>query len=110
MNGIFLLLPQENMEVFWMNLLKKVMLFALILFGMVVFSTMAGAAKNPDTGASQEWAAIDGFRSARFGYKESDVLRAIKKDFRINKNGVSRVVNQQEKTVTLGIDVKDLIS
>ena len=98
------------MEVFWMNLLKKVMLFALILFGMVVFSTMAGAAKNPDTGASQEWAAIDGFRSARFGYKESDVLRAIKKDFRINKNGVSRVVNQQEKTVTLGIDVKDLLA
>jgi hypothetical protein len=76
----------------WMNLFKKVMLFALILFGMVVFSTMAGAAKDPDTGASQEWAAIDGFRSARFGYKESDVLRAIKKDFRINKNGVSRVV------------------
>ena len=92
-----------------MNLFKKVMLFALILFGIVVFSTMAGAAKDPDTGASQEWAAIDGFRSARFGYKESDVLRAIKKDFRINKNGVSRVVNQQEKTVTLGIDVKDLL-
>ena len=94
---------------FWVNLFKKVMLFALILFGMVVFST-AGAAKDPDTGASQEWAAIDGFRSARFGYKESDVLRAIKKDFRINKNGVSRVVNQQEKTVTLGIDVKDLLA
>ena len=94
---------------FWVNLFKKVMLFALILFGMVVFST-AGAAKDPDTGASQEWAAIDGFRSARFGYKESDVLRAIKKDFRISKNGVSRVVNQQEKTVTLGIDVKDLLA
>ena len=86
------------------------MLFALILFGMVVFSTISGAAKNPDTGASQEWAAIDGFRSARFGYKENDVLRAIKKDFSINKNGVSRVVNQQEKTVTLGIDVKDLLA
>ena len=86
------------------------MLFALILFGMVVFSTISGAAKNPDTGASQEWAAIDGFRSARFGYKENDVLRAIKNDFSINKNGVSRVVNQQEKTVTLGIDVKDLLA
>ena len=28
----------------------------------------------------------------------------------INKNGVSRVINQQEKTVTLGIDVKDLLA
>ena len=92
------------------NSMKQVALFALIIFCVVLFSTMAGAAKNPDTGASQEWAAIDGFRSARFGYKESDVLRAIKKDFKINKNGVSRVINQQEKTVTLGIDVKDLLA
>ena len=95
---------------FKINSMKQVVLFALIIFCVVLFSTIAGAAKNPDTGASQEWAAIDGFRSARFGYKESDVLRAIKKDFRINKNGVSRVVNQQEKTVTLGIDVKDLLA
>ena len=46
----------------------------------------------------------------RCGYKEGDVFRAIKKDFKINKNGVSRVINQQEKTVTLGIDVKDLLA
>ena len=92
------------------NSMKQVALFALIIFCVVLFSTMAGAAKTTDKGAYQEWAVIDGFRSAKFGYKEGDVFRAIKKDFKINKNGVSRVINQQEKTVTLGIDVKDLLA
>ena len=45
-----------------------------------------------------------------FGYKEGDVFSAIKKDFKINKKDVSRVINQQEKTVTLGIDTKDLLA
>jgi len=90
--------------------MKQVVLFALIIFCVVLFSTMAGAAKTSDKGASQEWAVIDGFWSAKFGYKEGDVLRAIKKDFKINKNSVSRVINHQEKTVTLGIDVKDLLA
>ena len=92
------------------NAMKQVVLFALIIFYVVLFSTIAGAVKAPDKGTYQEWAVIDGFRSAKFGYKEGDVLRAIKKDFKINKNGVSRVINQQEKTVTLGIDVKDLLA
>ena len=92
------------------NAMKQVVLFALIIFCVVLFSTMAGAAKTSDKGASQEWAVIDGFRSAKFGYKEGDVLRAIKKDFMINRTGVSRVINQQEKTVTLAMDVKDLLA
>ena len=92
------------------SIFKTLPEFVLIIFFVVLFSRIAGAAKAPDTGVSQEWAVIDGFRSAKFGYKEGDVLRAIKKDFKINKNGVSRVINQQEKTVTLGIDVKDLLA
>ena len=90
--------------------MKQVVLFALIIFCVVLFSSMAGAAKTPDKGASQEWAVINGFRSANFGYKEGDVFSAIKKDFKINKKDVSRVINQQEKTVTLGIDTKDLLA
>ena len=92
------------------NAMKQVVLFALIIFCVVLFSSMAGAAKTPDKGASQEWAVINGFRSANFGYKEGDVFSAIKKDFKINKKDVSRVINQQEKTVTLGIDTKDLLA
>jgi len=90
--------------------MKQVVLFALIIFYVVLFSTIAGAAKAPDKGTYQEWAVIDGFRSAKFGYKEGDVLRAIKKDFKINKNAVSRGVNSNEKTVFLMIDVKDLLA
>jgi hypothetical protein len=92
------------------NAMKQVVLFALIIFYVVLFSTIAGAAKAPDKGTYQEWAVIDGFRSAKFGYKEGDVLRAIKKDFKINKNAVSRGVNSNEKTVFLMIDVKDLLT
>ena len=76
------------------NAMKQVVLFALIIFCVVLFSSMAGAAKTPDKGASQEWAVINGFRSANFGYKEGDVFSAIKKDFKINKKDVSRVINQ----------------
>ena len=48
------------------NAMKQVVLFALIIFCVVLFSSMAGAAKTPDKGASQEWAVINGFRSANF--------------------------------------------
>ena len=101
---------QEIMQMFKINSMKQLVLSVLNIFCLVLFSTMAGAAKTTDKGTSQEWAVIDGFRSAKFGYKEGDVLRAIKKDFKINKNDISRLINQQEKTVTLGINVKDLLA
>ena len=92
------------------NSVKKTTLFVSILFSGVLFSTIVDAAKTSDTGASQEWAVIDGFRSATFGASESSVLKAIKKDFKIKRKDVSRVVNPNEKTVTLGIDVKALLA
>ena len=92
------------------NSMKQVALFALIMFSALLFSTTVDAAKTTHTGVSQEWAAIDGFRSAKFGSNESAVLRAIKKDFRVNKKSVSRGVNSNEKTVFLMIDVKDLLA
>ena len=92
------------------NLIKQGLKLFLVMFMAVLFSSVADAAKKNDIGASQDWAAIDGFRSAKFGSKENAVLRAIKKDFKINKTGVSRVVNPNEKTVTLRIDVNDLLS
>ena len=92
------------------SFLKKIILFVLVIFSLAFFSTFAEAAKNPKIGASQEWATIDGFRSARFGSSEMAVLRAVKKDFMIKDKDISRVVNQNEKTVTLSIDVNDLFS
>ena len=92
------------------NSAKQAILFISILFIGVLFSTIVDAAKTSDTGASQEWAVIDGFRSATFGASESSVLKAIKKDFKINRKNVSRVANPNEKTVTLGINVKALFA
>jgi hypothetical protein len=89
---------------------KKIILFTLVLFSMSFFLTFAWAAKTSEKGISQEWAHIDGFRSAKFGFNESAVLKAVKKDFKIKGKGVSRVVNSNEKTVTLTINVKDLLS
>ena len=91
------------------SFLKKIILFVLVIFSLAFFSTFAEAAKNSEIGASQEWATIDGFRSARFGSNEMAVLRAVKKDFMIKDKDISRVVNQNEKTVTLSIDVNDLL-
>jgi len=88
---------------------KKIILFILVPFGLAFSPTFAEAAKNSEIGASQEWAIIDGFRSARFGSSERAVLSAVKKDFMIKDKDVSRVVNPNEKTVTLSIDVNDLL-
>jgi hypothetical protein len=97
------------MEISNDNFLKKIKLFFLLFLFSFFFSIIAEAAKIPNTSVSQEWATIDGFRSAKFGSSESSVLKAVKKDFKVKRNSISRVVNPSEKTVTLGIDVNDLI-
>ena len=85
-----------------------VVFLSLILTG-VFFTGIVLAKPDAGTGASQKWAVVNGFRSAKFGMKERDVIKAIKKDFGIGKNQVSRKVHPNEKTVTLGIKVKKLL-
>ena len=58
---------------------------------------------------SSEWAVVKGFRSAQFGMIERDVIKAIKNDFGIEKKQVSRKIHPNEKTVTLGIEAKELV-
>ena len=90
--------------------IKQLLEVALFIFSLTLFLTVAEAAKSIDTGISQEVANIDGFRSAKFGFNESAVLKAVKKDFKIKGKGVSRGVNLNEKTVYRMIDVKDLLA
>ena len=90
--------------------IKQLFEVALFLVSLTLFLTVAEAAKAIDTGISQEVANIDGFRSAKFGFNESAVLKAVKKDFKIKGKGVSRGVNLNEKTVYRMIDVKDLLA
>jgi hypothetical protein len=60
------------------------------------------------TPKKKEWAVIDGFRSAKFGMNEKEVLRAISKDFKISNDKVIRKFNSLEKTKALIIKVPNL--
>ena len=60
--------------------------------------------------SKKKWKVIDGFRSAQFGMKEKQVLRAIAKDFKISKNRVKRKVQPVQKTTNLNIKVPDLMA
>ena len=106
---IYLFIAQEKMAMPRVKSIKQLVQVALFIFSLTLFLTVVEAAIPTDTGTSQEWASLEGFRSAKFGFNESEVLKAINKDFRVKQKNVSRVVNSNEKTVTLSIDVKDLL-
>ena len=90
-----------------MNPVKPIVLFLSLVFSGVLFAG-TGLAK-PETGTSQKWAVVSGFRSAQFGMNERDILKAIKSDFGLGKKQVSRQVHPNEKTFTLGIKVSKLL-
>ncbi len=52
---------------------------------------------------------IDGFRSARFGMTEAEVLAAIRQDFTIPEADVARETNTIERTTALAVTVNDLV-
>ena len=91
------------------NQVKPIVIFLSLMVGGLFFTGTSFAKSDDRTSASQKWAVVNGFRSANFGMKERDVLKAIKKDFGIGKNQVSRKTHPNEKTVTLGIQVDKLL-
>ena len=91
------------------NQVKAIVIFLSLMVGGLFFTGTSFAKSDDGTSASQKWAVVNGFRSANFGLKERDVLKAIKKDFGIGKNQVSRKTHPNEKTVTLGIQVDKLL-
>ena len=52
---------------------------------------------------------INGFRSAQFGMTEKGILKSIYKDFKISKSKIQRLIHPNEKTISLNIQVKDLL-
>jgi hypothetical protein len=54
-------------------------------------------------------AVIDGFRSAKFGMNEKQVLRAITKDFNFPKSKVGRLVTPKDKATALFIHLPKLL-
>ena len=78
------------------------------IFGAVLFFFGCATGANYNN-SSQEWAVIPGYFSAHFGMSEREVLGAIKNDFGIGKNQVSRKTHPNEQTVTLGVQVDKLL-
>jgi len=91
------------------NQVKPIVIFLSLMAGGLFFTGTSFAKSDDGTSTSQKWAVVNGFRSANFGMKERDVLKAIKKDFGIGKKQVSRKTHPNEKTVTLGIQVDKLL-
>ena len=83
----------------------------IFLFIFIYLFLLSGVvqAKTGDGGSKQKQAKIDGFRSAKFGVNERDVMKAIFRDFKIKKKKVSRMEHPIEKTVSLGVTVENLL-
>ena len=84
---------------------------ALFLFLFIVFALLPGVvqAKTDDGTATLKQAEIEGFRSAQFGMKERDVMKAIFQDFKVKRKQVSRFEHPSEKTLNLTIRVDKLL-
>ena len=91
------------------NQVKPIVIFLSLMVGGLFFTGTSFAKSDDGTSTSQKWAVVNGFRSANFGMKEREVLKAINKDFGIGKKQVSRKTHPNEKTVTLGIQVDRLL-
>jgi len=97
-----------------MSLHKKICLtLALLLcsFSTGGLAESQSPLKNLDTGQfiTKKWKVIDGFRSAKFGMSEKQVMRAIAKDFKVPKIKIERLVTPLHKTTALIIHLPKLM-
>jgi hypothetical protein len=59
--------------------------------------------------SKKKWKVVDGFRSAKFGMNEKQVLRAIAKDFKVSRSKVERKVHPEEKNTVLILHLPKLL-
>jgi hypothetical protein len=71
--------------------------------------TPSNKTTNTPTISTKEWRVIDGFRSAKFGMSEKQVLLSIAQDFKVPKIKVRLIVSSTEKTKTLTIPAPNLL-
>ena len=96
-------------------LARKITWLAVAIF-LLAFSSLANSQstkiKNSHPKVStpkKEWRIIDGFRSAKFGMNEKQLIRAISRDFKVTKEKVEREISPNEKTTVLTIHVPKLM-
>ena len=100
---------KEIFEMPEMNPVKPIAFFLSLIFSGVIFVGNGLAKPESGVGTTQQWAVVNGFRSAHFGMNERDLIKAIKKDFDVGKKQITRQVHPNEKTITLGIKVSKLL-
>ena len=90
---------------------------AVFLFTAVLATGTPAESQTPQksssiksTASANKWADVKGFRSARFGMNEKSVLKTIGKDFKIPRNKVKRNTHPEEKTVSLEVEVPEVLS
>jgi hypothetical protein len=88
--------------------------FGIFLFSITKTGEMAEAQaplKDPKAAALSimPWKVIDGFRSAKFGMDEKQVMRAIIKDLKISRNNIKRDVHAIQKTANFKILTPNLM-
>jgi hypothetical protein len=88
----------------WLSFL--VFILSLFFFGQPADSQTG---LNKLSSKQKEWRVIDGFRSARFGMTEKQVLRAIAKDFKVSGNQIEREISRTEKTRSLTMHTEQLL-
>ncbi len=87
----------------------------VVFFFITILGKPAESKTPPKSSAAEssvsakKWADVKGFRSARFGMSEKSVLKIITKDFKIPKSKVERNVHPTEKTVSLEIEVQEVL-
>jgi len=59
--------------------------------------------------SSKIWASLEGFRSAKFGMNEDEILESIRIDFHISKEEVVRKIHPAEKTLRLAVRTPNLL-
>jgi hypothetical protein len=74
--------------------------------GIAESQTTTNNKKDPN----KQWAVVNGFRTAKFGMDEKQVLKAVFKDFKVSELMVKREVHRTHKTVVLSFLVPNLIA
>jgi hypothetical protein len=83
-------------------------IFLFSLYGAAVLA-QAKTTNKESKPSAKPWANLDGFRSAKFGMNQGRVMRALAKDFKISKSKVKIFEHHVEKTLTLSVNLPDLL-
>jgi hypothetical protein len=96
-----------------LSVLTLVTVLAIAMPALAQQPTAQPEAGSPPTAQSETpgpvEAKIDGFRSAKFGMTEAEVLKAIESDFGLKQSQIRRESNPVQKTSVLVAEVKDLL-